>query len=42
MSDARRLRALEDENGKLKNILAQAMLEDVLAAQARYDSRAAT
>ena len=27
MSDARRLRALEDENGKLKKLLAEAMLE---------------
>ncbi len=27
VSDARRLRALEDENGKLKKLLAEAMLE---------------
>ena len=27
MSDARRLRALEDENGKLKKLLAEAMLD---------------
>ena len=27
MSDARRLGALEDENGKLKKLLAEAMLE---------------
>ncbi len=28
MSDARRLRALEDENGKLKRLLADAMLDN--------------
>jgi len=27
-SDARRLRALEDENGKLKRLLADAMLDN--------------
>ncbi len=29
MSEARRLRALEDENAKLKRLLAEAMLDNV-------------
>ncbi len=30
VSDARRLRALEDENGKLKKLLAEAMLDNAI------------
>lgn len=30
VSEARRLRALEDENGKLKKLLAEAMLDNVV------------
>ena len=30
MSDAQRLRALEDENGKLKRLLADAMLDNIV------------
>ena len=30
VSDARRLRALEDENGKLKKLLAEAMLDNAM------------
>ncbi len=30
MSDARRLKALEDENGKLKKLLAEAMLDNAM------------
>lgn len=30
LSDARRLRQLEDENGKLKRLLADAMLDNVV------------
>ena len=30
VSDAQRLRALEDENGKLKRLLADAMLDNIL------------
>lgn len=30
VSDARRLRALEDENGKLKKLLAEAMLDNLI------------
>ena len=30
VSDARRLRALEDENAKLKRLLAEAMLDNVM------------
>lgn len=30
VSDAQRLRALEDENGKLKRLLADAMLDNVV------------
>jgi putative transposase len=31
VSDARRLRALEDENGKLKKLLAEAMLDNAIS-----------
>ena len=37
VSDARKLRALEDENDKLKKLLAEAMLDRVLC-QTRYKS----
>jgi len=30
VSDARRLKALEDENGKLKKLLAEAMLDNAM------------
>ena len=30
VSDAQRLKALEDENGKLKRLLADAMLDDIV------------
>ena len=30
MSDARRLKALEDENAKLKKLLAEAMLDNAM------------
>ena len=30
MSDTQRLRALEDENGKLKRLLADAMLDNIV------------
>ena len=30
MSDARRLKALEDENGKLKKLLAETMLNNAI------------
>ena len=30
VSDAQRLRALEDENGKLKRLLADAMLDNIV------------
>ena len=30
VSDARKLRALEDENGKLKKLLAEAMLDNAI------------
>lgn len=30
VSDARRLRALEEENGKLKKLLAEAMLDNAI------------
>ena len=33
VSDARKLRALEDENGKLKKLLAEAMLDRAMKAR---------
>jgi len=38
VSDARRLRQLEDENGKLKKLLAEAML-DLQAAKAVLEKK---
>ncbi len=42
VSDARRLKALEDENGKLKKLLAEAMLDNAMlkdVASKKWDAR---
>ena len=38
VSEAKRLRALEDENGKLKKLLAEAMLDVVSKTRLRHDA----
>ena len=42
VSDAKRLKALEDENAKLKKLLAETMLADVSAASSADTARSAT
>ena len=41
VSDARKLRALEDENGKLKKLLAEAMLDNAILKEQEAGSKTA-